>query len=164
MVKRKRRGRKQAGRQSAMLAGDSWAKAEPRVPPQQSGTEIQPAEPLSATPEVPPTSPTPQRRHQSRRQRRKRRRMEQQATEATQTQPISEVDSPSADVPALPSAETLPPRRWERVDLRTGTADCSPTGGPPAKPACSVPVDLTSDQRVTTQAVADIGSLFVPGS
>ena len=89
--------------------------------------------------------------------------MEQQATEATQTQPISEVDSLPADVPALPDTETLPPRRWEQADLRTGTADCSLTGGRPAKPACSVPVDLTSDQRVTTQAVTYIGSLFVPG-
>ena len=84
--------------------------------------------------------------------------MEQQATEATQTQPISEVDSSPADVSATPSTESLPPRRWERADLRTGTADCSPTGGPPAKPTCSVPVDLSSDQRVTTQAVTYIGS------
>ena len=54
VVKRKRRGRKQAGRQSATLAGDSRAKAEPRAPPQQSETETQPAQPLSSTPEVPP--------------------------------------------------------------------------------------------------------------
>ena len=46
--------------------------------------------------------------------------MEQQATEVTQTQPISEVDSPPTDVPASPSTETLPPRRWEQADLRTG--------------------------------------------
>ena len=159
----KRRGSKQAGRQSATLAGDSRAKAEPRAPLQQSETETQPVEPLSATPEVPPTSPTPQRRHPSRRQCRKRRRMEQQGTEATQTQPTSEVDSPPVDVPALPITETLPPRRWERADLRTGTAGCSPTGGPPAKPTSSVPVDLASDQQITTQAVTYIDSLFVPG-
>ena len=92
-VKRRRRGRKQAGRQSALLAGNSRAKAELRAPPQQP--ETQPAEPLSAAQGVPPTSPTPQRRHPSRRQRRKRRRMEQQGTEATQTQPTSKVDSPA---------------------------------------------------------------------
>ena len=80
-----------------------------------------------------------------------------------QTQPTSEVESPPVDVPALPVTETLPPRRWERADLRTGTADCSPTEGPPAKPACSVPVDLSSDQRVSTQALTYIGSLFATG-
>ena len=89
--------------------------------------------------------------------------MEQLGTEATQTQPTSEVDSPPADVPALSITETLPPRQWEWADLCTGTAGCSPSGGPPAKPASSVPVDLASDQRVTTQAVTYIGSLFVPG-
>ena len=114
--------------QSAMLVGDSRGKAEPRAPPQQPETETQPAEIFSATQEVPPTSPTPQRKHPSRCQLRKKRRMEQQGTEATQTQPTSEVDSPPANVPALPTTKTLPPRRWERADLRTGTASCSPPG------------------------------------
>ena len=36
VVKRRRRGRKQAEKQSEMLAGDSRAKAEPRAPPQQT--------------------------------------------------------------------------------------------------------------------------------
>ena len=146
-----------------MLVGDSRGKAEPRAPPQQPETETQPAEIFSATQEVPPTSPTPQRKHPSRCQLRKKRRMEQQGTEATQTQPTSEVDSPPANVPALPTTKTLPPRRWERADLRTGTASCSPPGSPTATPASSVPVDLASDQRVTTQAVTYVGSLFVPG-
>ena len=76
VVKRKRRGRKQAGGQSVTLAEDSRAKVEPRAPPQQPETETQPAELLSATQEVPPTSPTLQ-RHPSRHQSRKKRRMEQ---------------------------------------------------------------------------------------
>ena len=154
-MKRKRRGRRQAGRQSETLAGDGRAKAELRAHPQQP--ETQPAE-LNATREAPPPSSTPQRRHPSRRQR-----IEQQGTGTTHTQPSSEVDSSSADVPALPVTETLPPRRWERADLRTESAGCSPPEGPLAGPAGGMPVDLPSDQRVTTQAVTYIGSLFVPG-
>ena len=80
-----------------------------------------------------------------------------------QKQPGSEEDSSPADLTALPVTEILPPKRWERADLRTEAAGCSPPGGPPAGPAGSMPVDLPSDQRVTTQAVAYIGSLFVPG-
>ena len=89
--------------------------------------------------------------------------MEQQGTGAMQTQPGGEADSSPADVPVLPVTETLPPRRWERADLHTEAAGCSPPGGPPTRPASSMPVDLPSDQLVTTQAVTYIGSLFVPG-
>ena len=66
-------------------------------------------------------------------------------------------------MPALFVTETLPPRGWERADLRTEAAGCSPSRGPPAGPAGSMPADLSSDQRVTTQVVTYIGSLFVPG-
>ena len=162
-MKRKRRGRRQAGRQSEKLARDSRAKAESRALPQQSETETQLVELLNTTQEAPPPSPTSQRRHPSRHQQRKRRCTEQQGAEAIQKQPSSEVESSSADVPALSVTETLPPRRWERADLRTEAAGCSPPEGPPARPAGGMPADLSNDQQVTTQAVTYIGSLFFPG-
>ena len=152
VVKGKCSGRKQARRQSEKLAGDNS--------PQQS--ETQPVEPLNTTQETPPPSPTSQRRHPSRCQHRKRRRTEQQGAEAMQRQAGSEVESSPADVPALPVTETLPPRQWERADLRTEAAGCNPPGGPPAGPAGGMPVVLPSDQQVTIQAVTYIGSLFVP--
>ena len=80
-----------------------------------------------------------------------------------QKQPGSEVDSSPADLPALPVTETLPPRQWEWADLRTEAAGFSPPRSSPAGPADGMTVDLPSDQRVTTQAVTYIGSLFVPG-
>ena len=65
-------------------------------------------------------------------------------------------------VPAAPVAETLPPRKWERADLRKESADCSSSAGLLAGPAGCIPADLSGDQRVTPQAVMYIGSLFVP--
>ena len=135
-----------------MLAGDSRAKAEPRAPHQQTETENQPAEPSETTQKAPPLEPTSPRRHPSRRQCRKIKLIEQQETEAIQRQPASDTGSPPVDVPAEPVTETLPPKKWERANLP------SPTGL-----AGYIPADLSVVQRVTTQAVMYIGSLFVPG-
>ena len=145
-----------------MLVGDSRAKAEPRAPLQQTETETQPVEPSETPRQVPPTESTSPRRHPSRRQRRRMKRMEQQEAGSTQRQPVSGTGSPAMDVPVAVS-ETLPPRRWERADLRTESADCSPSVGPPAVPTGLAPAEPSDGQRVTTQAVMYIGSLFVPG-
>ena len=115
MVKKIWRGRKQAGKQSEMLAGDIRAKAEHRAPPQQTETETQPVEPSGTPQQVPPTEPTPPRRHPSRRQRKRMKCMGQQETGVMQRQPASETGSPPVDVPAAPVEETLPPRRWKQA-------------------------------------------------
>ena len=101
-----------------MLVGDSRAKAEPRAPLQQTETETQPVEPSETPRQVPPTESTSPRRHPSRRQRRRMKRMKQQEANSAQRQPASGTGSPSMDVPATYISETLPPRRWERADLR----------------------------------------------
>ena len=111
VVKRRQRGKKQAGRQSEMLVGDSRAKAEPRAPLQQTETETQPVEPSETPQQVPPTESTSLRRHPSRRRRRRMKGMEQQETGGAQRRPASETGSPSMDVPAAPVSEILPPRR-----------------------------------------------------
>ena len=49
------------------------------------------------------------------------------------------------------------------MDLRTESTGCSPLGGPLAGPAGCIPAGLSGDQRVATQAVTYIGSLFVSG-
>ena len=92
VVKKKSRGRRQAGTQYEKL-GDSRAKAKPRAPLQRVETETQPVEPLKTTQEAPPPSLTTQRRHLSRRKRWKRRHTEQQEAEDIQKQPGSEVES-----------------------------------------------------------------------
>ena len=146
VVKRKRRSRKQAERQSATLAGDSRAKAEPRAPLQQTETETQSVEPSETPRQVPPTESTSPRRHPSRRQRRRMKPMEQQEAGSAQRQSVSGTRSPAMDVPAALVSETLPPRRWERADLRTESADCSPSVGPPAVPAGLAPVGPSDGQ------------------
>ena len=67
------------------------------------------------------------------------------------------------DMPAAPAAETLPPRRWEQVNLRTDSVGCSPPRAAPAGPAGCTTAGPPGDQRVTSQAVTYIGSLLVPG-
>ena len=146
-----------------MLVGDSRAKAEPRAPLQQTESETQSVEPSETPRQVPPTESTSPRRHPSRRQRRRMKRMEQQEAGSAQRQPVNGTGSPAMDVPAAPVSETLPPRRWERADLRTESADCSPSVSPSAVPAGLAPAEPSDDQRVTTQAVTYIGNLFVPG-
>ena len=71
--------------------------------------------------------------------------------------------SKTVDVPVIPAAETLAPRRWKQVKLCTDPPGCSPLGAPLTGPAGCAPAVPPGDQRVTTQAVTYIGSLFVPG-
>ena len=75
--------------------------------------------PLHSTQKLVPPSSVPTRRHPSRRQRRKRLRQDQKETEAEQRSPTKETEDTPVDVPTAPAVETLPPRRWEQVNLRT---------------------------------------------
>ena len=163
MVKRRRRDKRQAGGQSAKLRGSDQARERPEVTQQPPVTEVQPVEPLQTTQETVPSSPVPARRHPSRRQRRKMLRQGQKETEGVQRSPGKKTEDTSVDVPTAPAAETLPPRRWEQVNLRTDSVGCSPQGVTSAGPAGHATACPPDDQRVTSQAVTYIGSLFVPG-
>ena len=164
MVKKRRRGKRQTGKQPEKLERDSRAKEEPSAPPQRTPTtETPPVKPLRTAQKTPPSEPTSLKRHPFRRQCRKMMCIELQRIETKQRQPASEIESFSADVPVALVAETLPPRRWEQANLSTDSAGCSPPGGPPVEPAGCIPAGLPGNQRVTTTAVRYIGSLFVPG-
>ena len=49
------------------------------------------------------------------------------------------------------------------MNLRTDSVGCSPPGAAPTGPAGCTTASPPGDQRVTSQAVTYIGSLFVPG-
>ena len=66
VVKKRRRGGGQVGRQSEKLAMDSRAKAEFRALLQQAETETQPVESHRTIQKAPPSEPTFPRRHPSR--------------------------------------------------------------------------------------------------
>ena len=70
-----------------------------------------------------------------------------------QRPPIKETEDTSVDVPTAPDAETLPPRRWEQVNLRTDSVGRSPQGVTSAGPAGHTTAGPPGDQRVTSQAV-----------
>ena len=145
------------------LTGGDQARERPESTQQPPVTEVQPVEPLHTTQKTASSSSVPTRRHPSRRQRRKRLRQDQKETEGTQRPPVKETEDTSVDVPTAPAAETLPPRRWEQVNLRTDSVGRSSLGTLPAGPAGCTTAGPPGDQRVTSQAVTYIGSLFVPG-
>ena len=133
-VKRKWKGKRQTRRQSEKPAGRDQAKEWPGSAQQQVETEAQPAETLEVIQKTSLPASTPPRRHPSRRQRRKMLRQEQKEMAVVQRQPASK----TVDVPAVPAAETLAPRRWKQVKLCTDPPGCSPLGAPLAGPAgCS---------------------------
>ena len=153
-VKRRRGGKRQTGEQSKKLTGGDRAREWPGSTQQQPVTEDQPAEPLHVAQKMSSPSSTPTKRHPSRRQRRQKLRQNQKEIQRLQRPPAKETEETPVDVPVAPAAEALPPRRWEQANLCTDAVGCSPPGAAPAGPP---------DQRVTSQAVTYIGSLFVPG-
>ena len=162
-VERRRGGKSQAGSQSEKLTRSDRAREWPGSTQQQSVTEAPLVEPLSVAQKTASPSPIPVRRHPSRRQRRKRLRQDQRETEGVQRSPTKETEETPVDVPAAPATETLPPRRLEQVNLCTDSVGCSPKGVTPAGPAGRTTAGPPGNQRVTSQAVTYIGSLFVPG-
>ena len=143
---RRRGSNRQAGIQSEKLTGGDRAGEWPGSTQQPPVTEAQPVEPFHSTQKPVPPSSVPTRRHPSRRQRRKRLRQDQKETEAKQRSPTKETEDTPVDVPTAPAAETLPPRRWEQVNLRTDSVGCSPQGVTSAGPAGCATADPPGDQ------------------
>ena len=162
-VRRRRGGKRQTGGQSERLAEVDQTREWSGVAQQQVETEVQPVEPFNVTQKMSSPRSTPTKRHPSRRQRRLRLRQTQRESEGVQKSPARKTVDTSVDVPAAPAAETLPTRRWEQVNLRTDSVGRSSLGTLPAGPAGCTTAGPPGDQRVTSQAVTYIGSLFVPG-
>ena len=155
--------KRQTGGQSERLVEVDQTREWSGFAQQQAETEVQPVEPLNVTQKTSSPSSTPTKRHPSRRQCRQRLRQNQRESEGVQKSPARKTVDTSVDVPAAPAAETLPTRRWEQVNLRTDSVGRSSLGTLPAGPAGCTTAGPPGDQRVTSQAVTYIGSLFVPG-
>ena len=152
-AKRRRGGKRQAGGQSEKLTGGGRAKEWSGSTQQPPVTEAQPVESLNMTQKTASPSSMPTKRHPSKRQCRKRLRQDQKKTEGVQKPPIKETEDTPVDVPTAPAAETLPPRKWEQVNLRTDSVGCSPQEVTSAGPAGRTTAGPPGDQRVTSQAV-----------
>ena len=67
------------------------------------------------------------------------------------------------DMLAAPAIETLPPRRWEQVNLYAEPPGCNLNKNSLPGPASCQTAGPTGNQRITTQAVTNICSVFIPG-
>ena len=134
-VRRKRGGKSQAEGQSERLVGGDQTREWSGSTHQRTETEVQPVEPLNVTQKAPSPGSTPTKRHPSRRQRRQRLRQNQKETRGDQKIPAQRTADTPVDVPPAPAVETLPPRRWEQVNLRTDSAGGNPSGALPTGPA-----------------------------
>ena len=80
-----------------------------------------------------------------------------------QKQSASKTEDPPVDRPTAPAAETLPPRRWEQVNLCADSPGCNPPGYLLAGPAGFTPAGPSGDQRVSNRAVTNICNLEKSG-